>query len=96
MRKNNKKPACYVNKCDIVDIAPRQDLNLIVDAFLKFRSLSEQGGYEKIQQKILEESGLDQEPDLLVRFEQLIQQKQKRELDKLTTSNKTSIKQYGR
>lgn len=92
MRKSNKKPACYVNRCEIVDIAPRQDLNLIIDAFLKFRSLSEVGGYEKIQQQILEEAGLDQEPDLLVRLEQLVQQKQKRELDKIKTPNKISSK----
>jgi hypothetical protein len=58
---NKKKPACWYNRCDIVDIAPNVDLNNKVSAFFAVESFEMAPAYAEFAKKILRDSGLDQE-----------------------------------
>jgi len=88
LRESGKRPACYFDKCEIQDEAPDIELNQIVDTFLTFKSLDDDG-YSKVKQQILEDSGLNTEPELLARLERVVSKARQIQLDKLKNKPKT-------
>lgn len=82
-REHKKEPKCFANKCDIQEIAPNIQYARILEDYLSFKRLSMVNGAQGVAQKILRDSGLEDEPDLLIRLENVfdkfmgIKQKQK-------------------
>lgn len=65
MLETKKKPACFFNRCSIQDIQAEPNsrrLHTIVEGFMLAEALSDSPGYSKIQERAIEESGLDTVP----------------------------------
>lgn len=62
------------------DVAPDVELNQLADAFLKFEILDQSPGAARFQDKLLKDSGLDQESaDTILELKSAITEYQKRE-----------------
>ena len=69
LEEHKLKPTCFTKTCEIEDVAPNVEYNRIVNAYLSFKRLGTTNGLQKVQEKYLEQSGLSDEPDLLLAFE---------------------------
>lgn len=57
-----KKPACFTGDCPIQDIQECEDsyrINAIVNAFIVVEGLTHSPGYQRLQEKTVKESGLE-------------------------------------
>jgi hypothetical protein len=67
-----------VGTCPIQEQAPNIDYNEIIRHFLDFKFLGTMQGHQSTQQYILENSGLINEPELLIEMEKIFDEVMKK------------------